>query len=133
MKKFFIFAIAAIAATLTLTASAIAAENIPVQGEVSFESTVMPELNCTVSMETAQSIYRLVPANITQICEQEYAVVRRKCNAQSRFTHEGVKVRVLEDNGKVATIVFSLSGYNLTAKNVSWSELDKLFHANNRD
>ena len=74
MKKIII--IAAIAATFVLAASA---ERVPSQGKVYFESTAMPELNCTtVAMENVQSIYRLIPSNVTDICVKEYAAIRKK-------------------------------------------------------
>ena len=130
MKKIIVIVLAAIAAALTLSAFASAPENGASQGEVSFESTAMPALNCTVSMEHAQSIYRLIPSNITDICEKEYAAVQKKCNSRSHFTHEGVDVRIVEI-GEYVTIVFSASGYKVTARNVTWSELDAMFMGSN--
>lgn len=130
MKKMFLIVIAAAAATLTLSAFASAPDNYSSQGEVSFESLAMPALNCTVSMEHAQSIYRLIPSNITDICEKEYATVQKKCNSRSHFTHEGVDVQIVE-NGEYVTIVFSVSGYKVTARNVTWSELDAMFTGSN--
>lgn len=127
MKKI-IIVIAAVAATLALSAFASAPENASSQGEVSFESASMPALNCTVSMEHARSIYRLIPSNITEICEKEYASVQKKCYSRTHFTHEGVDVRVT-DNGECITVVFSVPGYRVTAKNVTWAELDSMFNA----
>lgn len=128
MKKIIIIVIAAVAATLALSAIASAPDNVPSQGEVSFESTAMPALNCTVSMEHARSIYHLIPSNITDICEKEYAAIQKKCNSRAHFTHEGVDIRVT-DNGEYFTIVFSVPGYKVTARNVTWAELDNMFNA----
>lgn len=121
MKKIII--IAAIAATFVLAASA---ERVPSQGKVSFESTAMPELNCTVAMENVQSIYRLIPSNVTDICVKEYATIRKKGMVQNHFTHEGVDVKFLE-NGKTVTVVFSAYGCKVTVKNATAAELDKMF------
>lgn len=86
----------------------------------------MPELNCTVAMENVQSIYRLIPSNVTDICEKEYATIRKKGMVQNHFTHEGVDVEFLE-NGKTVTVVFSAYGCKVTVKNATAAELDKMF------
>lgn len=129
MKRFIAIVIAATAAIVTLTASISAADNNSA-GTVSFESSSMPTLNCTVSIAHAKEIYRLIPGNIADICEKEYVSVQRKCSTRSHFTHEGVDIRV-SVSGETVTIIFSVSGYKVTASNVTWNELDNIFLGRN--
>lgn len=129
MKKLIAIVIAATAAIVTLTASISASDNNSA-GTVSFESSSMPALNCTVSISHAKEIYRLIPGNISELCEKEYVAVQKKCSSRSHFTHEGVDVRVSE-SGETVTIVFSVSGYKVTASNVTWDELDNMFIVSN--
>lgn len=125
MKKFFVLLVAA-AAALILTASISASDNTPSQGTVSFESSSFPALNCTMSIQRVENIYSLLPDNVRDICEREYKEVRTKCNSSSRFTHEGVSVRVMND-GTTITVELSVKGYTVTANNVTMEELDRLF------
>lgn len=127
MKKTLILLVAAVVAAITLTASVTASDGAVREGTLSFESAAAPALNFTLPMHRAADIYPLLPANITGICAREYDSVRRKCQTSSNFTHEGVKVRVKPSNGSTVTIELSVSGYKITAADVSWEELDRLF------
>lgn len=126
MKKAIIIIAAAIAA-IAFTASISASGNIPSQGVVSFESSAMPALNCSMSLQNARNLFVLIPGNIQDICREEYKNVSNKCSRSSSFTHEGVYVRVTRNDGQSATIVFTVPGYKITAQDVSWKELDGMF------
>lgn len=125
MKKIIVLAIAAVAAVVSLSAFASASDTAS-EGKVSFESTSMPALNCTMSIGHAWEIYRLVPFNIEDVVRQEYVTVRQKCKSRSRFTHEGVDVRV-KDNGETVSIELGISSCKLTFSDVTWRELDNMF------
>ena len=127
MKKTLILLAAALVATLTLTASVGAYDEAHGIGTVTFESQALPELNFTMPMNQAAQIYRLVPDNIKAMCSREYEVVRGKCSTSSRFTHEGVRIRKVEDNGATVSLEFSMSGYKLLVKNATWEEMDQMF------
>ena len=129
MKKFFILAVAALAAIVSvsvMSSSVKANDEIPSEGTVSFESSAMPVLNFTMPIGQAKNIYRLVPSNIADICAKEYTTIKQKCNSSSDFTYEGVRVKVKKD-GSSLTFVFSLNGNKLTASDVTWTELDTIF------
>ena len=126
MKKTIIILIAVVAA-VSLTASESASDNNRSKGVISFESSAMPALNCSMSIQNASNIYKLVPGNIREICEEEYIKVSDKCSRYARFTHEGVNVTVVQNDGTTATIVFSVPGYKVTAEDVSWQDLDIIF------
>ena len=126
MKKFIIVVIAAVAA-IALTASVSASNHPSAEGTISFESSSMPALNCSVSMKDAISIDRFAPGNIAGICEEQYMEVRRKCSKSSSFTHEGVKDCVKERNGDRVSIELSVPGYKITANNVRWDDLELMF------
>lgn len=80
-----------------------------------------------MQMETASRIFRLLPGNIVDLCKDEYSAVRGKCNRSSRFTHEGVNVRVTGNADGIVTVEFSVPGYKVVARDVSLTELDGLF------
>ena len=126
MKKIIAIVIAAVAAVVALTAAVSAPESITTEGKVSIESSAVPALNCTMSIDRVGDIYRLVPGNIDDVCRKEYIAIREKCGSRSRFTHEGVNVQV-KDNGGTVTMVFSITGYKLTVSDVTWKELDNIF------
>ncbi len=126
MKKIIIIAVAAVAAIAVFTAKAGTTNDSPVKGTVSFESSVMPALNCTMSIDQVWDIYRLIPLNIDDVCRNEYINIRQKCESRAHFTHEGVDVQTKDVGGNVS-IVFSYKGYKLTVKNVTWRELDNMF------
>lgn len=125
MKKIIVLLVTAIAA-ITFTAAVSASDSISSDGTVSFESASMPVLNFTMPFQRAESICNLLPSNLRDICAKEYKTVRSKYGYSSRFTHEGVSVRVM-DNGQTVTVELSAQGYKLTAGNVTWEELDRLF------
>ena len=127
MKKIIILAIAAIAATIALCSFAAAEENIPSSGTVTLESVSVPALNFSMPASRAVQILALMPDSIVDACRQEYRAVRTKCNTSSRFTHEGVQVRVTGRNGSTVSIEFSVPGYKVSANDVSWTELDAFF------
>ena len=127
MKKIIIIAIATLVAAAALSASVRASDGSSSEGTVSFESSAMPMLNCTVSILHARDLYRMIPANISDLCADEYAAVRMKCSSRSHFVHEGVDVSVKESGGNV-TIVLGVPGYKVTASNVTWEELDRMFY-----
>lgn len=126
MKKVIIIIVATVA-TIAFTASISASNNNPSQGVVSFESSAMPTLNCSMSLQNARNLFVLIPGNIQDICREEYKKVSNKCSRSSSFTHEGVYVRVTHNDGQLATIVFTVPGYKITAQDVSWKELDGMF------
>lgn len=126
MKKPLVIIIAAIAA-ISLTASVIAAPSPSSEGTVSFECASMPALNCSISILEASRIYSLVPGNIRDICEEQYVIVSDMCARNPRFTYQGVNVRVMKNDGRVATIEFSVPGYKITAQDVSWKDLAIIF------
>jgi hypothetical protein len=125
MKKIIVILVAALAA-FTLTAAVSASNSVPSQGTISFESASMPVLNFTMPLQRAEGIFSLLPGNIRDICTREYKVVKGKSLSSSRFTHEGVSVRV-RDNGPTITVELSTRGYKVTADNVTMEELDRLF------
>ena len=127
MKKIIVLLVTAIAA-ITFTAAVSASDSVPSQGTVSFESASMPALNFTVPFQRAESICSLLPSNLRDICAKEYRTARSKYGTSSRFTHKGVSIRVM-DNGQTVTLELSNQGYKLTAGNVTWEELDRLFTA----
>ena len=127
MKKIIVLLVTAIAA-ITFTAAVSASDSVPSQGTVSFESASMLALNFTVPFQRAESICSLLPSNLRDICAKEYRTARSKYGTSSRFTHKGVSVRVM-DNGQTVTLELSNQGYKLTAVNVTWEELDRLFTA----
>ena len=127
MKKIIILSIAAIAATIALCSFVAAEENIPSSGTVTLESVSVPALNFSMPASRAVQILALMPDSIVDACRQEYRVVRTKCNSSSRFTHEGVQVRVTDRNGSTVSIEFSVPGYKVSADDVSWTELDAFF------
>lgn len=127
MKKTIFAIIAAVAATFVLCSAASAAGENASTGTVSLESTRMPALNCSMQMETASRIFRLLPGNIIDLCKDEYRAVRGKCNRSRRFTHEGVNVRVTGNADGIVTVEFSVPGYKVVARDVSLTELDGLF------
>ena len=127
MKKTILIVIAAVAATFVLCSAASAVSENASSGNVSFESTQMPALNCSMQMASASQIFHLLPGNITDMCRDEYKAVRGKCAKSSNFTHEGVRVRVTENNGTTVSVVFSVPNYKVIAQDVSWVELDRLF------
>ena len=57
--------------------------------------------------------------------------MRKKCSSSSRFTHEGVRIRKIQDNGKTVTLEFSLSRYKVTVKDALWENLDQIFIGTN--
>ena len=126
MKKIITIAVAAVAAIAVFSAYAGTTNDSPAKGTVSLESSALPALNCTMSIDHVWDIYRLVPTNIDDVCRNEYIDIRQKCNSRAHFTHEGVDVQTEEIDGKVS-IVFSFNGYRLTVKNVTWRELDNMF------
>ena len=126
MKKIVILLLAAtVAAVTALSLSAF--DGTQGQGTVSFESRNVPALNCSMPLSQAARIYRLAPANLKSLCEGEYETVKGKCFSSSRFSHEGVQVRILEDDGARVSLEFVLSGYKVTVRNASWGDLDRLF------
>ena len=127
MKRTIFIIIAAIAATFVLCSAATAVSANSSSGNVSFESTQMPALNCSMQMATATQIIRLLPENIINLCKDEYKAVRGKCAKSSSFTHEGVKVRIIENNGTTVSVVFSIPNYKVIAHDLSLVELDRLF------
>ena len=131
MKRTIILLVAAVAAAITLTASVSASDNAHRQGTVTFESSAMPALNFTIPLKRVADIYPLVPENICGICSGEYETVRNKCHSSSNFTHEGVRVRKIQDNGKTVTLVFTLPGYKITVKDALWEDLDQIFVGTN--
>jgi len=130
MKKTIILAIAAIAATIALCSFVAAEENIPSSGTVTLESVSVPALNFSMPVSRAVQILDLMPDSIIDACWQEYKAVRTKCNTSSRFTHEGVQVRVTDRNGSTVSVEFSVPGYKVSANDVSWTELDAFFAGN---
>jgi hypothetical protein len=134
MKRTIILLVAAVAAAITLTASVSASESAQWQGTVTFESSAMPALNFTVPLKRVADVYPLVPDNICGICSGEYETVRKKCDSSSRFTHEGVRIRKIQDDGTTVTLEFALSGYKVTVKDALWENLDQIFiGANGQD
>ena len=127
MKKTIFIVIAAIAATFVLCSAASAAGENASTGIVSFESARTPALNCSMPMETASRIFHLLPGNIADLCKAEYKAVRGKCNTSSRFTHEGVNVRVTGNDGATVSVEFTVPGYKVVVRNASLTELDGLF------
>jgi hypothetical protein len=81
-------------------------------------------------MAAAGRIFQLLPGNIVNLCRDEYKAVRGKCARSSRFTHEGVNVRVTRNDGSTVSVEFSVPNYKVTAQNVSWTELDDIFGLN---
>jgi hypothetical protein len=127
MKKTILIVIAAVAATFVLCSAVSAASGNASTGTVSFESTQMPALNCTMQMAAASQIFHLLPGNIAEMCKDEYKAVRGKCVKSDRFTHEGVRVRVTRNDGATVSVEFSVPNYKVVAQDVSWVELDRLF------
>ena len=127
MKKIFILIVAAVAA-ITLTAAVSASDSVPSQGTVSFESASMPALNFTMPFQRASEIYGLAPGNIRDLCESGYKAVKSKSLSSSRFTYQGVGVRV-NRNGSTLDVELSYGGYKIIASNVTMEELDRLFNA----
>ena len=126
MRNALIIIILALAA-ITLSASIIKTTSPSSDGTVTFECASMPALNCSIQLDDASKIYSLVPGNIRDICEEQYVVVSDKCSRSSRFSYEGVNVRVLKNDGKIATVEFSVPGYKITARDVAWRDLDIMF------
>lgn len=127
MKKTIIIVIAAVAAAVALCSSVSAADGNSSTGTVSFESSRTPALNCSLQMAAASQIFHLLPGNLVDLCKDEYKAVRGKCAQSSRFTHEGVNVRVTRNDGATASVEFSIPNYKVVAQDVSWAELDRLF------
>ena len=127
MKKTFILLVAVLVAAVTLTASVSASDSAQWQGTVIFESSAMPALNFTVPLKRVDDVYPFIPDNISEICSGEYETVKKKCNSSSRFTHEGVRIRKIQDDGKTVTLEFTLSGYKVTVKDALWENLDRIF------
>ena len=125
MKKTLLFVFAAILAAV-LTASSGASENYRTEGKVSFESSKVPALNCTLSIDRARDLYWLIPTNICDLCTKEYAAFRNKSNTSSHFKHEGVDVRITEKERSI-TVELSYSGYKVVASDVTWADLDNIF------
>ena len=125
MKKALII-IGVVIAAISLTAYAANASSES-DGTVYFECAAMPALNCSLSIVEFSRIYSMAPDNIRDICEEQYVIVSDKCAKNPRFTYQGVNVRVLKNDGKVATIEFSVPGYKITTQDVSWKDLDIIF------
>lgn len=128
MKKNILSIGAAIAALFIFSTTSFAEENTT-SGKIVFTSTAVPALNCTMPVSTASIIFRMMPESIVKLCKKEYKAVRKKIEKSSNFKHEGVNVKITNNNGSTATVLFSAQGYQLCASDVSWSELDKLFDA----
>lgn len=127
MKKFIIFTLAAIVATVTLCSATTHLTGTTANGTVRFESTSMPALNCTLPMSRAAAIFRLLPESVTSVCVNEYDAVRDKCLRSSSFTHQGVTVK-RTGNDPSMTITLSAAGYKVTVSDVSWADIDLLFN-----
>ena len=112
--------------TLTAAISAPVSVSAPNhwEGTVSFESTALPALNCTLSLKSAAGIYELVPMNVQGICAQEYDTVRQKLFSSANVTYQGVRIRKLQDDGKTVTLELSYQGYKVTVKDALWEDLD---------
>lgn len=126
MKKIIITTIAAVAAILAL--SSFAGTTGTSDGTVSFEAASAPALNCTLSMQNAAGIYRLLPENLAECARKEYTGIRQKSRSRSHFTHDGVDIRI-KDAGATLDIVFTLNGYKVKVCDVTWETLDNLFAA----
>lgn len=125
MKKTVLFVLAALFAVV-LTASSVASDNNQSEGRVSFVSSQMPALNCSMTLNRAKDIYWLVPINICELCAKEYAAIRNKYNTSSHFKHEGVDVRITEKEGRV-NVELSYLGNKVIASDVTWADLDVIF------
>lgn len=123
MKKIIAVSIAAIAATIVL--SAFGSENGS-KGTIRFESTDMPALNFTMPVSRAADIFMLLPESVTSVCCREYAIVRGQCNNTSQFTYEGVNIQCAGADPTLQ-FVFTVPGYKLSVSDVSWDTLDDLF------
>ena len=132
MKRILIIALVAVAATVTLCSATSAFSDNASTGTVQFESTSMPSLNFSMPVSRARDIYRLMPESVTSVCVNEYEAVRSKSLRSSSFTHEGVKVRKTGDDSSM-TFVFSVPGYKVTVREVSWEDLDLLFLGTSRN
>ena len=118
-------------AVVTLVVSTVAIAHvigdIPEEGTVTFESTQKPALNFTVPVSRAADIYRLMPESVATVCREEYAAVRGKSRRSAKFYHEGVKVQFSGEDPQLQ-VVFTVPGYRLTVRDVSWDRLDALFY-----
>lgn len=130
MRKTILTFFVAIVAIFTL--SAFVNSTAPSSGSVTFEAVKAPALDCTLPIQRVMDIYRLLPDNLAEACRNEYASVRQKSRSRSRFTHEGVDVRIKE-NGVALTIEFQVTGYKVCVNDVTWQELDNLFFNKNQE
>jgi hypothetical protein len=129
MKKVLlsILAVALVTTTLCSATAAIVTSGDTSQGVIRVESLNMPELNFEVPISRAAAIYdELATENITSICEKEYRSVRGKCAYSSDFVHNGVRVLRTYEGTKM-NFDFSVPGYHLYVKGVSWDTLDEIF------
>lgn len=133
MKKFFKFAIAAIAAVTitTVLVSAAVADNEN-QNEnraesIEFSSKSCPALNCSMSVSQAKAIFGLLPAQIKKQCSDEYYKLSVKCRETYSYVYQGVRITTSQKRDGVVSICLTYRDYTIKVNNTTWSELEELF------
>ncbi len=126
MKKFFKLSVAALAAVLLTTVLVSATVAAIADEKVEFSSSAMPNLNCSIALSQAKTIFNLMPQEIKSVCRDEFRTVSAKCARKSDFTYQGVRIRTTPHDGLV-DVSFTYAGYRLTVKNATWERMKEFF------
>lgn len=127
MKNYLKFIISAIAVAL-LSATLVSAFNgsSSKEGTIQIISEANPSLNYSMSLDNAESIYKLLPEDIKSQCKKEYSTLSTKCRKSKDFIYQGVRIKA-SSSSNIVSIEFSFKGYTLKVKNTTWEYLDGLF------
>lgn len=126
MRKFFKFAFAAIAAITISTVLVSATIAATTTENVEIASRSLPALNCTMTIQQAESIFKLLPEEIQAQCRNEYAKLSGRCKTTQSYNYQGVKITTT-GNGGIVSIRFSYSGYTVKVNNTTWERLNEIF------
>lgn len=127
MKNYLKFIFSAIAVTL-LSVTIVNAFNgsSSKEGTIQILSESNPSLNYSMSLDNAESIYKLLPEEIKNQCKKEYAHLSTKCRKTKDFIYQGVRIKA-NSASSIVSIEFNYKGYTVKVKNTTWEYLDQLF------
>ena len=133
MKKFFKFAIAAIAAVTissVLVSAAVADnenQNENRRESIEFTSKSCPAMNCSMSVSQAKTIFGLLPAQIKKQCSDEYFKLSVKRRETYSYVYQGVRITTSQKRDGIVSIRLTYGDYTIKVNNTTWFKLEELF------
>lgn len=141
MKRITITVIAVTCAALLSSASVLARENsaadttvsvttpLAVTSMVEFRHKCNSAYDTTMKLSRLKNLAKMLPNNLRrEIAEQYYPALRSGLTTRNEMTFLKAEVTKEDTTDEIFTVNLSFPKFNLTLRDVTWAELDKLFY-----